>query len=111
MVGDQGSSGPGTKRAFSGTRHFKMRWRATNSAVMYLYSEVFDLKPTSILIWLGSVGLNVAHKRPDDPKAAEHRRTPRREREFCARNGGYVLECGGAPPPFETYWVITHVWS
>jgi hypothetical protein len=50
----------------------------------HLFGEVFDLKPTSILIGLGIGWINVAQKRPDDPRAAEHRRTPRRKRKMGA---------------------------
>jgi hypothetical protein len=31
-------------------------------------------------------------------KAAEQHRTPKRKRVMCASEGGYVLECGVAPP-------------
>src|SRR5439155_25870282 len=61
------------------------------------------VRPASGLIWRRSD--------PDAPRAAEHRRTPRRKRELCARNGGHVVECGGAPPLFKTYWEVTRVWS
>ena len=65
---------------------------------MHLFSEVFDLKPTRGL----RIGwINVAQESPDDPKAAKRRRTPRRKREFRVWNGGYVSECGGAPPLFK----------
>src|SRR5205809_1969387 len=67
----------------------------------FVFSEVFDLKPTSILIWFWGRSDYVEQERPDDLRAAEHRRTPKRKREFCARNGGYVVECGGAPPLFK----------
>jgi hypothetical protein len=54
--------------------------------------------------------MNVAQERPGAPNAAEHPLS-QREREFCARNGGYVVECGGAPPLFKVYWEIALVWS
>jgi hypothetical protein len=42
------------------------------AAASYLFGDVFDLKPTSILIWLGSVG-SMSHI--SDPTIQERRNT------------------------------------